>query len=308
MSSDQKEKTLETPLDIYPKLRIINEQWTHCADCNAVKPKWAEISRGILICLQCSGVHRSLGTHCSKVRSLTLDNWTQQMVDNMVASNATFNALWEYHVDESFMKPTSKTRRDIRTKYIKAKYIGLRDYKQTNRLIPAFHREQFGPKQPRYADSKYDADSIDEKQSTATQRDKDHVGMVAYTGVCKIFVMCAKDLPKADTFSDSDPYVVFENSNGQQAKTKVIDDDNNPQWNEMLVLSVNEVDDVRIRIYDQDKGDDDLLCVGSLNVGKQCKHGQDVMFSMMMTVDKRYKKQNKHPTLKFKCQYDKMDV
>ena len=36
----------------------------------------ASINLGILICLQCSGIHRSMGVHVSKVRSATLDEWT----------------------------------------------------------------------------------------------------------------------------------------------------------------------------------------------------------------------------------------
>lgn len=46
-----------------------------CFDCGTIDPQWASISNGVIICIQCSGVHRSLGTNFSKVRSLTLDKW-----------------------------------------------------------------------------------------------------------------------------------------------------------------------------------------------------------------------------------------
>jgi hypothetical protein len=46
-----------------------------CADCNDEDPTWASINLGILICVECSGVHRSLGSHVSKVRSCMLDKW-----------------------------------------------------------------------------------------------------------------------------------------------------------------------------------------------------------------------------------------
>jgi Arf-GAP with GTPase, ANK repeat and PH domain-containing protein 1/3/4/5/6/9/11 len=46
-----------------------------CADCSAQQPQWASINLGTLICIECSGIHRKLGSHISKVRSLELDDW-----------------------------------------------------------------------------------------------------------------------------------------------------------------------------------------------------------------------------------------
>jgi Arf-GAP/GTPase/ANK repeat/PH domain-containing protein 1/3 len=46
-----------------------------CADCDAPNPDWASANLGILVCIECSGIHRNLGTHISKVRSLELDDW-----------------------------------------------------------------------------------------------------------------------------------------------------------------------------------------------------------------------------------------
>uniref|UniRef100_A0A8C2J1U1 Arf-GAP with coiled-coil, ANK repeat and PH domain-containing protein n=1 Tax=Cyprinus carpio TaxID=7962 RepID=A0A8C2J1U1_CYPCA len=51
-----------------------------CCDCGQADPRWASINLGILLCIECSGIHRSLGVHCSKVRSLTLDTWEPELV------------------------------------------------------------------------------------------------------------------------------------------------------------------------------------------------------------------------------------
>ena len=52
-----------------------------CADCGNRDPNWASINLGVLMCIQCSGIHRSLGVHVSKIRSLTLDNWSLPMLN-----------------------------------------------------------------------------------------------------------------------------------------------------------------------------------------------------------------------------------
>ena len=67
-----------------------------CADCSAKNPGWASWNLGIFLCMRCAALHRKLGTHISKVKSLSMDSWSAEQVDNMktvgnTASNKTFN-------------------------------------------------------------------------------------------------------------------------------------------------------------------------------------------------------------------------
>ncbi|KAJ4344566.1 Protein gts1 [Didymosphaeria variabile] len=67
-----------------------------CADCGARNPGWASWSVGIFLCMRCAALHRKLGTHISKVKSLSMDKWDSAQVDNMkrignTESNKTYN-------------------------------------------------------------------------------------------------------------------------------------------------------------------------------------------------------------------------
>lgn len=67
-----------------------------CADCAVKNPGWASWSLGIFLCVRCASLHRKLGVHVSKVKSLSMDSWSGEQVENMkkmgnVRSNAKFN-------------------------------------------------------------------------------------------------------------------------------------------------------------------------------------------------------------------------
>ena len=93
-----------------------------CADCSMDSPDWASINLGILICIECSGIHRNLGSHISKVRSLSLDCWSQMNIKTLEnIGNTKANQYWERNI-RSGVKPLPKSSRENKVNFIKAKY------------------------------------------------------------------------------------------------------------------------------------------------------------------------------------------
>uniref|UniRef100_A0A669F1F8 Arf-GAP with coiled-coil, ANK repeat and PH domain-containing protein n=1 Tax=Oreochromis niloticus TaxID=8128 RepID=A0A669F1F8_ORENI len=99
-----------------------------CCDCGQPEPRWASINLGITLCIQCSGIHRSLGVHFSKVRSLTLDTWEPELLKLMCElGNKVINQIYEARREElGARKPQPGDPRYRVEAYIKAKYVDRR--------------------------------------------------------------------------------------------------------------------------------------------------------------------------------------
>uniref|UniRef100_A0A3Q3B813 ArfGAP with RhoGAP domain, ankyrin repeat and PH domain 3 n=1 Tax=Kryptolebias marmoratus TaxID=37003 RepID=A0A3Q3B813_KRYMA len=75
-----------------------------CADCKALNPDWASINLCVVICKNCAGQHRSLGTMVSKVQSLKLDTsvWSNEIVQLFIMlGNDRANDFWAARLSES---------------------------------------------------------------------------------------------------------------------------------------------------------------------------------------------------------------
>uniref|UniRef100_A0A3B4DHH9 Small monomeric GTPase n=1 Tax=Pygocentrus nattereri TaxID=42514 RepID=A0A3B4DHH9_PYGNA len=93
-----------------------------CVDCDAPNPTWASLNLGALICIECSGIHRNLGTHLSRVRSLDLDDWPYELTLVLIAiGNHTANSIWESRT-RGRHKPRPDATREERESWIRAKY------------------------------------------------------------------------------------------------------------------------------------------------------------------------------------------
>ena len=64
-----------------------------CADCKRPSPSWASINLGVFVCIVCSGCHREIGVHVTKIKSINLDLWPKKVLNNFKKISKFYNKM-----------------------------------------------------------------------------------------------------------------------------------------------------------------------------------------------------------------------
>uniref|UniRef100_A0A8C6UY48 ArfGAP with SH3 domain, ankyrin repeat and PH domain 1b n=1 Tax=Neogobius melanostomus TaxID=47308 RepID=A0A8C6UY48_9GOBI len=95
-----------------------------CCDCGAADPKWLSTNLGILTCIECSGIHREMGVHISRIQSMELDKLgTSELLLAKNVGNSSFNEIMEGNLPSPSPKPNPSSDMTVRKEFITAKYV-----------------------------------------------------------------------------------------------------------------------------------------------------------------------------------------
>lgn len=98
MTTDQTKKVLNELLK--------KPENSTCADCDSSEVEYASISIGVFLCKSCAGIHRSMGSHISRIKSIKMDNWDRASVNAMGESgNLKAKSFFEKYVPAYYRRP-----------------------------------------------------------------------------------------------------------------------------------------------------------------------------------------------------------
>lgn len=143
-SDRERQKLIADKCQTLIEALLKDEDNKYCVDCDAKGPRWASWNLGIFLCIRCAGIHRNLGVHISRVKSVNLDAWTPEHVAYVQRmGNSRARAIYEANLPDDFRRPQTDTALEsfIRAKYEHKRYIA-RDYVDPGPPQPAFNVDE----------------------------------------------------------------------------------------------------------------------------------------------------------------------
>eukprot|EP01050_Picozoa_sp_SAG11_P006835 SAG11_NODE_548_length_8594_cov_5.298293_6_plen_729_part_00 len=195
-----------------------------CADCVGMteQPNWASSNLGVLLCIQCAGAHRHLGTDISKPASLHLDVWSESMQAVMRSlGNAKVNEQYESHPNALQFKPRCDASIEEVTAYVDAKYKHCSFTEEGDGTL--------GASSPGHT-----------IQNSAILKNQVHKG-VLIMNVVKATALPPTHFHAFSSAVEKEQRYAKVKLNGVKAKTHVKTGTSEPVWNETLQLNISDV-------------------------------------------------------------------
>lgn len=178
-TDDDSASTNKSLIDLVMGQHESNSTCCDCGDSQTVE--WISINLLCVLCIKCSGVHRSMGSHISKVRSLTLDSFTSPEILHLLqnnVSNSNVNSIYEAN-HSRMTKLTPQSSDAERSHYIIGKYQGCKMVSDGNQdaktslksLIKAIHLDSIYLLQKTIAQSKLSLKDVVSEQSRSDEDD-----------------------------------------------------------------------------------------------------------------------------------------
>merc|ERR1719435_201620 len=126
MRDRHREKLIQDRLQLLLNRMLQEDDNKYCVDCDSKGPRWVSWNLGIFLCICCAGIHRNLGVHISRVKSVNLDSWTPHQVASMqVMGNSKARAVYEANLPDDFKRPQTDSAVEsfVRQKYEKKKFV-----------------------------------------------------------------------------------------------------------------------------------------------------------------------------------------